>query len=385
MTTAYEAVRSRILIARPDHLGDVLLTLPAATALRASVPGVQISFLVTSKLGEVVRRCTQVDQTYTLPFPPLTAPPDAADWTTIVNQKANSLRGRFDLIILSRPEDPWSGELAVAAGIPIRIGYATLGTEPFLTVAVPFQEQGHVVRQTLKLTEVAANCLGATTLGDSGLVTAGDFVPTRSEEETAEKVLLEAPAAGRNPIVFQPGSGWPLKNWSPQRWGRLAIEIRRRWGLASLVPGGPGEEALVAEVVEASEGCAYGLAGRLSVGALAALYRRASLVIGIDSGPLHLAAMVGARVIGLYGPLDPLKWGPWCPPSRYRIIKVPLPCSPCDCIFDPPCGISIGPPCTTGITVDAILAAAYELLEGSELNVARSERKTFHQSIQREL
>lgn len=385
MTITQEAVRPRILIARPDHLGDVLLTLPAAAALRASVPNVQISFLVTSKLGEVVRRCTQVDHTYTLPFPSLIAPPDPANWTAIVNQKASSLRGRFDLIILSRPEDPWSGELAVAAGIPIRIGYATPGTEPFLTIALPFQEQGHVVSQTLNLTEVAANCMGATTLDEPGMVTAGNFVPTRLEEEIAEEVMLEVPAAGRNPIVFQPGSGWPLKNWSPQRWGRLAIEIRQRWGLASLVPGGPGEEALVAEVVEASEGCAYGLAGRLSVGALAALYRRASLVIGIDSGPLHLAVMVGTRVIGLYGPLDPLKWGPWCPPERYRIIRVPLPCSPCDCIFDPPCGISIEPPCTTGITVDAILTAACELLEGSEFNVARPERTTFHQSIQREL
>jgi len=382
MTTARETARPRILIARPDHLGDVLLTLPAAAALRAVLPDVQISFLVTSKLGEVVRRCAQIDRTYTLPFPPLTAPPDPAKWTAVVNRKAASLRGRFDLIILSRPEDTWSAELAVAAGIPIRVGYATPGTEPFLTVALPFYEQGHVVRQTLKLTEVAAKCLGAaTTLDDPGLVTAGDFVPTRSEEEAAERVLGEAPAAGRNPIVFQPGSGWPLKNWSPERWGRLAIEIRRRWGLTSLVPGGPGEEGLVADVVAASDGCAYGLAGRLSVGALAALYRRASLVIGIDSGPLHLAAMVGARLIGLYGPFDPLKWGPWCPPERYRIISVPLPCSPCDCIFDPPCGISLEPPCTTGITVDAVLKATCELLEGSEFNVAPFERKTFHQSI----
>lgn len=166
MTDTQKAVRPRVLIARPDHLGDVLLTLPAAARLRAILPNVQISFLVTSELGEVVRRCTQVDRTYTLPFPPLTAPHDPANWTTIVNQKANSLRGLFDLIILARPEDPWSGELAVAAGIPIRIGYATPATEPFLTVALPFQEQGHVVSQTLKLTEVAANCLGAAALDD---------------------------------------------------------------------------------------------------------------------------------------------------------------------------------------------------------------------------
>ena len=116
----------------------------------------------------------------------------------------------------------------------------------------------------------------------------------------------------------------------------------------------------------------------LTLPAAAALYRRASLVIGIDSGPLHLAVMVGARVIGLYGPLDPLKWGPWCAPDRYRIVRVQIPCSPCDCIFDPPCGVPLAPPCTTGITVDAVLAAAVELLDG-EFDVAK--QKSNHHKV----
>jgi ADP-heptose:LPS heptosyltransferase len=384
-----ETARPRILIARPDHLGDVLLTLPAAAALRAAIPGAHISFLVSTELGQVVRHCPEIDETYTLPFPPLSTPHDPASWTNIVSQEASRLRGRFDLIILSRPEDPWSGELAVMAGIPMRVGYATPNTEQFLNIALPFHEQGHVVIQTLNLVKVAAHCLGAMmmtmTTGEPGPLTAATFVPTPLEEEAAAQVILEAPAAGDNPIVFQPGSGWPLKNWSPRRWGQLAIEIRRRWGLTPLVPGGPGEKALVQEIVEASEGCAYGLAERLSVGVLAALYRRARLVIGIDSGPLHLAVMMGTRVIGLYGPLDPLKWGPWCPPDRYRIARVQLPCSPCDCIFDPPCGISIEPPCTTGITIDAILAAALELLDGVGFDFARREEKAFHHSMQRKL
>ena len=365
MIEAYKITKPRILIARPDHLGDVLLTIPAAAALRAAIPGVRISFLVTTEMGDVVRHCPEIDQTYTLPFPPLTAPPNPAKWTDIVSQNADRLRGRFDLIILSRPEDPWSGELAVAIAIPTRIGYATPGTESFLTIALPFNEEGHAVIQTLNLVKVAANCLGAAIADDTWTPTAGSFVPTPLEEAIAEEIILEAPSVGTNPIVFQPGSGWPLKNWVTQRWGELAIHIRRRWGLIPLVPGGPGEDALVAAVVEASDGCAYGLAGRLSVGALAALYRRACVVIGIDSGPVHLAVMVGTPVIGLYGPLDPLKWGPWCPPDRHRIVRVPLSCSPCDCIFDPPCGIAIEPPCSTGVTVEAVLTAAEDFIEGS--------------------
>jgi ADP-heptose:LPS heptosyltransferase len=363
MIVSKKRANPRILIARPDHLGDVLLTVPGAVALRAAIPGAHISFLVTTEMGDVIRHCPEIDQALTLPFPRLAGSPDPAIWTSIVSQTAPTLRGCFDLIILSRPEDPWSGELAVAAGIPIRIGYATPATEPFLTHAVPFHEEGHAVMQTVNLIEVAANCLSATIPSNGGMAAAGNFVPTPLEEVIAERVILEAPAAGANPIVFQPGSGWPLKNWVPERWGELAIKIRRRWGMTPLVPGGPGEDALVEAVVEASDGAAYGLAGRLSVGALAALYRRASVVIGIDSGPVHLAVMVGTPVIGLYGPLDPLKWGPWCPPDSHRIVRVQLSCSPCDCIFDPPCGVPIEPPCSTGITVEAVLTAAEDFID----------------------
>lgn len=136
------AVKPRILIARPDHLGDVLLTVPAAPALRTAIPDSHISFLVRTELGDLVRHCPEIDETYTMPFPPLTAPPDPTGWTSIVSQYASAIRGRFDLIILSRPEDPWSGELAVAADIPMRIGYATPGTESFLTDALLFMSKG---------------------------------------------------------------------------------------------------------------------------------------------------------------------------------------------------------------------------------------------------
>jgi ADP-heptose:LPS heptosyltransferase len=374
MTVRKKTAAPRILIARPDHLGDVLLTVPGAAALRAAIPDAHISFLVTSEMGDVIRHCPEINQVLTLPFPPLAASSDPAIWTDVVTRTASTLRGRFDLVILSRPEDPWSGELAAAAGIPVRIGYATPATEPFLTLAIPFHEEGHAVIQTLKLIEVAANCLSATVASSGGVPRAGKFVPTALEEFIAEEVILEAPAAGAVPVVFQPGSGWPLKNWVPRRWGELAIQIRRRWGVTPLVPGGPGEDALVEAVVEASDRSAYGLAGRLSVGALAALYRRARVVIGIDSGPVHLAVMVGTPVVGLYGPLDPLKWGPWCTPDRHRVVRVQLSCSPCDCIFDPPCGVPIEPPCSTGITVEAVLAAAEGFIDGGGFDVGRSKQ-----------
>jgi ADP-heptose:LPS heptosyltransferase len=358
----------RVLIARPDHLGDVLLTLPAATAFRAAFPGTHLTFLLSTSTADVARRCPDVDETLALPFPRLGTVFSAQDWDDVARANANALRDRFDLAVLARPDDPWSGTLVNLAEIPIRIGYAVPGMKRFLTHAVHLHEEYHAVIQSLRLMEETARYLGLSITGQRALGAtvfsraSVCFVPTEDEEALVRRILSEVPSAGPWPIVFQPGSGWPLKNWDPKRWGWLGIEIRRRYGVTPLVPGGPGEDLLVQAIVDSSDASCFGLAGRLSVGALAALYRRSSLVVGIDSGPLHLAAMVGTPVVGLYGPLSPEQWRPWSSPGMYRIVQVSLPCSPCDCIFDPPCGIPLHPPCMTGITLDAVLAASSQLL-----------------------
>lgn len=361
--TAAAATGPRILFARPDHLGDVLLTLPAAATLRDALPRAHISFLVPAGAGAVPRRCPSIDETLTLPFPLLTGPPDPPGWAEIVARAARALRGRFDLAILPRPNDPWSGALVAAAGIPIRLGYAYPPTRPFLTIALPVPRGRHVVALALDLVAAAAGCLGVPGAVAAQALQPPCFVPTAGEEAEAADVLSDWATESRAaPLVLHPGSGWPLKNWPPPRWGELAAALHQRYGAIPLVTGGPTERDLVAAVVAASGGRARGLAGRLSLGGLAALHRRARVVIATDSGPLHLASAVGAPVIGLYGPADPVEFGPWCPPECCRIVRAGLPCSPCRSLDEPPCGATTEPACVTAITVAAVLGAAADLL-----------------------
>ena len=357
----------RVLIARPDHLGDVLLTLPAAVALRSALPAARISYLVAPSMAAVPQRCPAVDETRTAPFPPPTAPPRPPGWTDVVAREAPGLRGRFDVALLPRLDDPWSGALVAAAGIPIRLGYASAPTRPYLTHGMPVPARRHVARLALDLVPAALAALGladgpgATARGEP----AAPCLVTTPDDDAEAEALLAASGDGQNrrPIVLHAGSGWPLKNWPPARWGALAGELARRYGTAPLVVGGPREGELVDAVVAASGGRARGVAGTLSLGGLTALQRRARLVIATDSGPLHLAALVGAPVVGLYGPADPAEFGPWCPPHRQRVVRVDLPCSPCRTLVAPACGARVEPACVRGITVDGVLAAA-ELLEG---------------------
>lgn len=107
----------RILIARPDHLGDVLLTLPAASTIRRAIPGAHVAFLVRPDAAAVPRHCPDVSETLTAPYPSPSADFDREAWQGPAAVVARVVaRGRFDVAILARPADSWSGAILVAAG-----------------------------------------------------------------------------------------------------------------------------------------------------------------------------------------------------------------------------------------------------------------------------
>lgn len=134
-------------------------------------------------------------------------------------------------------------------------------------------------------------------------------------------------AARRRPfVVLQAGAGWGNKTYPPERWGEVARRLRDAAGVESWVPIAPGEEALAARVAAASDGAAATVDAR-DFAFLAALLRRAALVLGGDTGPVHLAAALGAPVLCVMGPTDPRRHGPYRAAER-AVFRV-LPCSFC--------------------------------------------------------
>jgi ADP-heptose:LPS heptosyltransferase len=113
-------------------------------------------------------------------------------------------------------------------------------------------------------------------------------------------------------VVLNPGAGWPNKQWPPERFGQLAAAIRQTHGLSSVVTWGPGEEPLARGVVDTSAGAATA-APATSLADLMTLLRHAALVVSGDTGPIHLAAAAGTPIVGIYGPTDPRRNGPWSP------------------------------------------------------------------------
>jgi heptosyltransferase-2/heptosyltransferase-3 len=356
----------RILVIKPDHLGDVLLSTPALRLLRQQHPQASIMLLVGPWSAAVLERNPDIDGVLTLPFPGFqraAAPRSLAAPYLLLLRAAMLLRaGRFDAALLLRDDHWWGGALALLAGIPQRVGHAVPECVPFLTHALPWHPGQHVTQQALDV-------VGR--LHSSGEQQALDRLPalrfSPAPEDTAWAaawLTQQGVASSERLIILHPGTGGAAKLWQPEHWAAVCNCLMEQGAGRLLLTGGRGEEPLIQVIVQALHQSPLTLVGQTSVGQLAALLKRAALVMGVDSGPLHLAVSQGAPSLHLFGPGDAGRFGPWGDQTRHVVLRAGLWCSPCG-VFSA-CPRHTDPPeCMAHITVAEVLQAANRLLYGS--------------------
>ena len=260
-----------------------------------------------------------------------------------------------------------------------RLGYAIAPGTPFLTQALTFPPAEHAALSNLRLASAALQTLGYDPLVEP-------YTPARyplyfkstSEEQTTihERLQHEGITAETPLVVIHAGTGGAVKLWRTEAWARIANRLRRgvplggqRLALSgprpwmyvetlhegdprvrpyekpipeSILPaparivltGSPKERSMLTEIAQLIELPPL-LMTDLTVGQLAALLARAQLVLGVDNGPLHMAAAQDTPSIRLYGPTDAHIFGPWADPTRHIIIASTQKCAACPFI---PCG-----------------------------------------------
>jgi heptosyltransferase-2/heptosyltransferase-3 len=124
-------------------------------------------------------------------------------------------------------------------------------------------------------------------------------------------------------VVIHPGTAGANKLWTVRGWAEVADRlIAEGYGVA--VTGAPSEQTLCARIVEATSGKPLDLSGRTaSIAELASILDKAHMVLGVDSGPLHIADALGKRTLHLYGPSDERSWAPWGDPRLHRALRAP--------------------------------------------------------------
>jgi heptosyltransferase I len=312
----------RILVVRLSAMGDIIHALPAITALRAANPDLQIGWLVEERWAELLCARGSDRMAARSPQKPL------VDWVHTANFKAwrqallseeswhemKSLRAevcgmKYDLA-LDLQGAMRSALAAKASGAAMRVG----STEPREKAATMFYTRKvdpagtHVIEQALAL---ASDIVGHPLSYTDPL-----FPIDPAAEDWAERTLTQL--HNRRFAILNPGAGWGTKCWPVESYGAVAAALPAR-GLAAVINYGPGEEELAHAVHQASGTSA--LPVKCSVGELIALSRRASLFVGGDTGPMHLAAALRVPVVALFGPTRPERNGPYA--TRSIVLRSP--------------------------------------------------------------
>jgi ADP-heptose:LPS heptosyltransferase len=371
----------RVLLLRPDHLGDVLLTSPAVDWLRRRLPDVELTYLVGPWSADVAGHGPRGVRLETLAFPGFGRAPNAslvAPYTLLARAAAQLRRADYDAAVVFRPDHWWGGLLALAAGIPIRLGFAVPGTDRFLTDRVPPAPSLPAAEQSLQLAERLLVLAGSRQPGglspSEGLAGVGPtaalpsprpiFRLREDERQEAHLVWHRHALGDRRVVALQPTAGAQLKRWPAAWWARVADALAA-CGNAVVLAGGPGDaHALDAIAAHMAEPVAAILTG-LPLGVSAGVYARCALLVGLDGGGAHLAAAVGTPTVRLYGPADVHVFGPWPREPSQLALTAPLGCVPCRALEHPPCGAWTEPACLLALTPERVARVSLEVLNAS--------------------
>ena len=302
----------RLLIVRLSAMGDIIHALPAASALRAAFPEAMIGWVIEERWAELL--CTLptarsgprspqrplVDKIHTVNLKLWRRSLHSPQTWEQIGAALSELRGAqyqvavdFQGAARSALVARWSGVPTVYGAMQPRENVASM----FYTCPVITHGE-HVVEQNLSLAEA---------------VTEKNFHTPHVEfphDEAAERDCDHrlSQLGIRDFALLNPGAGWGAKQWPVERYGSVAGKLAED-GLKSLINFGPGEEELAHRVEMVSHGAAQSVSCSLTQ--LIALTRRAKVFIGGDTGPLHLAAALEVPVVGIYGPTNPARNGPF--------------------------------------------------------------------------
>lgn len=290
----------RMLIIKPSALGDVATTLPLLCDLRRLFPHSRIDWLIDPALADLVRGHDALNELIYFDRRKI------AGWLTHGTSRSN-LRAlmrtvkdnQYDMVFdaqgLLR-----SALLARVSGAAVRVGFADAREGArFL-----YTHHSRISRQR-ELAVVRMRSL-ATVIGSQS-----QCVEFRMPVQAAALAKIKTIVPADRPVAAViPGARWDAKRWSEQGYSRIVRHLAD-FGMRVLVLGAPGEKDLCRQVVEQSDVEAINLAGNTNLAELIAAISLCRIVIGNDSGPLHVAAALGRLLVGLYGPTDPASVGPY--------------------------------------------------------------------------
>lgn len=310
-----------ILIIKLSAIGDVIHTLPSLRELRKLYPDAHITWVVEEAAAELVQNHPDLDKVLIS---------RRKKW--LRDFQNGQIRGPLREIVSfikelrQRPYDliiDFHGLLKSALIVLFSGGKRKLGYDSLQELSGLFYNEKiaenmakHAVDRYLDFP-----CYLGAKIGQPEFI-----LPLTGDANVKSRSLLNKyNLAEKKYIAINPVAYWETKLWDDKKFARLADAIKTRLNLEVVFTGSKKESGDM--IISQMSTKAINLGGETTLLDLAYLYEKALLVITTDSGPMHLAAAVGTRVIALFGPTDPQRTGPYG--KGHSIIRTDLPCSPC--------------------------------------------------------
>lgn len=289
-----------VLLIQLKRIGDLILTVPAITAVRRNFPKARISLVVAHGSRELLPAIPGLDQT----FVARGRVSDAAQWLALA-------KGKFDYCFdFSRTDR--SAFLTLLSGARKRITYTTIRHEPLRQLSynefVPSRVRSfHTVDHHLAL-------LAPLGVRDSSPEI---HLVLPAEAEAKAKAVIAENHLGPYFIVIHPGSARAEKFWLARRWAEVADRTSDTGPFRLVLTGGKSrmEQEHIRHIKAHLKRAVLDLSGQLDLLTLSALIKRARLLVTIDSAPMHLAAALGTPQVALFGPTNPFHWRPRSTPA----------------------------------------------------------------------
>ena len=348
-----------ILIVRLGAMGDIIHAMPAVAALRKASPESIIGWVVEKRWSELL---TAHLSSRSGPDRPL------VDWVHVVDTRRwrksllsgatrNEIRGALKEVRETAYQlaIDFQGAIKSAVVAKLSVGRARFGFsdswEPGASMLYTNRvatNSIHVIEQNFDLAEEVARAELGCALDRATCAQ----LPQNSDAEMEVTRRLALYGLHERFAILNPGAGWGAKQWPVEGYIETARTLGEG-GVRSLVNYGPGEEELAKTIERESEG--HAIAAQFTISQLIAVTRNASLFIGGDTGPLHLAAALKVPVVALFGPTDPARTGPYG--TRSMVLRDPSSVTSHKRNRETEAGLK-------NISAEQVIAAARQLLEG---------------------
>ena len=332
MKTTFKTGETRILILKPSALGDIVHTLPLLSSLKKSFPNKFIAWGVKEKFYELLEKNPYLDE--------IIIWKERGFWKFVAEIRKRKFDVVIDLQGLFR-----TGLVAYLSKAPQRWGFCREEAKEnqLMFINIPIKTKSmHIVDKYL------------------------DFAEHLQAERTVEFPIPEKESAreyigqyfqrtniypNEKLIALIQGTGWENKTWRQERFAQLGRLLSLKENQKVIIVWGGGEsEKIKAQKINKMASDKLVVAPHTTIAQLVSLFKRCSIVVGGDTGPLHLAAALGIPVVGLYGPTPPARNEPYT--QKKEVIYHSLPCSPC---WKRTCKNKIKNECMDSIQVEEVM------------------------------